>query len=235
MQKDLKLQFVDNLNRIGSKYYSSIKLAEKLKLDKGVQFKVFVTPKYLDNPSYCTEVMVTEAFAIHCGINSPPKVKGKQSDESILCRKTKRFTVYSHGVEFELLAIQDTTLKAILYFVKHWASSDAKVKTNRAWYRLDGTRTNNRHGHHTVHNVYFMYCQQANAIKIGVARDLAKRLVSLQIGNPYLITPLAYIECPNKSSAIKLEQQLHLKFKELNIRGEWFKFGGELKSYLKPQ
>lgn len=234
MQEDLKLQYVDNSNRIGSKYYSSIKLAEKLKLDKEVQFKVFVTPKYPDRPGWCTEVMVTEAFAVHCGIQSPPEAKGKESHESVRCRKTKHFTVYSHGVEFELLAIQGTTLKAILYFVKHWGSSDAKVKTNRAWYRLDGTRTNNRHGHHTVYNVYFMYCQQANAVKIGIARNLTKRLVSLQIGNPYLITPLAYIECPNKFSAIELEQQLHQKFKKLNIRGEWFEFEGELKSYLKP-
>lgn len=74
----------------------------------------------------------------------------------------------------------------------------------------------------TTH-VYFVRNGKKNgAIKIGLARDVAKRISELQIGNPVELNLIASIPVKNRKEAEKLEKMLHKKFSNQNIRGEWF-------------
>jgi antitoxin component HigA of HigAB toxin-antitoxin module len=67
--------------------------------------------------------------------------------------------------------------------------------------------------------VYFAHCEQAEAVKIGKARDVKSRLSMLQIGNP---TSLELVEMIEDNSG-KLEGLLHRWFRGKRIRGEWFR------------
>ena len=65
-----------------------------------------------------------------------------------------------------------------------------------------------------------LYIIQCNSFyKIGVCTDIKKRLVGLQCGNPYELNlyRLYYIK-----NAKKIEGEIHKKYKDKNIRLEWF-------------
>jgi hypothetical protein len=65
--------------------------------------------------------------------------------------------------------------------------------------------------------VYFIQAGQDGPIKIGVAADPLLRLDDLQVGSPVALTLLAAIP----GGAVH-ERQLHARFAEGRIRGEWF-------------
>lgn len=60
------------------------------------------------------------------------------------------------------------------------------------------------------------------AVKIGVAKDVHRRLSQLQTGNHLPLNLIAFIPCENRSEAEKLERWLHYKLRRFNIQGEWF-------------
>ena len=78
--------------------------------------------------------------------------------------------------------------------------------------------------------VYFIQDGRGNGgpIKIGKAKDVEKRLSILQIGNPRKLTLLAAIKCKSCGDAIRLEKELHKKFSNYQLRGEWFRGSIEL-------
>jgi hypothetical protein len=65
--------------------------------------------------------------------------------------------------------------------------------------------------------VYLMRCNRH--YKIGVAKDVMKRLVAIQIGNPYNVTIVQHKEFDNP---VSVEKELHRKYSERNVGGEWF-------------
>jgi hypothetical protein len=73
--------------------------------------------------------------------------------------------------------------------------------------------------------VYFM--QSGDLIKIGVARDVQKRIASLQCGNPEPITLLAAVAGDHKT-----ERHLHQRFATDRVRGEWFAYSPAIKAYV---
>ena len=72
--------------------------------------------------------------------------------------------------------------------------------------------------------VYFILDRDSNALKIGKANVVETRLGDLQIGNPNKLTVINFIPCKNESHSKKLERQLHNKYDDYHIRGEWFKY-----------
>ena len=67
--------------------------------------------------------------------------------------------------------------------------------------------------------VYFIQCNGPKGpIKIGIARDVRKRIAHLRIANPYKLVALVAVEAP-----ITTESLLHGKFLKHRIRGEWFR------------
>ena len=63
---------------------------------------------------------------------------------------------------------------------------------------------------------------KCGSIKIGKSKDVAKRLKSLQTGNPRKLTLMALIKCKTPNDAHRLEGKFHLMFKTDGVRGEWF-------------
>ena len=70
--------------------------------------------------------------------------------------------------------------------------------------------------------VYFVRAGNRGAIKIGVARNVKRRLETLQTGNPFELKLLATIPCSDKAKALNLDASIHRFFKSQRIRGEWF-------------
>lgn len=71
--------------------------------------------------------------------------------------------------------------------------------------------------------VYFIRDSGTNYIKIGrTDGDPEDRLSCLQVGNPSELIIVKLIECDD---SIALERELHKKYAEFHIRGEWFNIG----------
>jgi hypothetical protein len=73
--------------------------------------------------------------------------------------------------------------------------------------------------------VYLIRCEEY--LKIGVAGYLAHRLMSLQVGNPFELTAVAYRKFDNASMADAAEALLHKQFASARHRGEWFVISDE--------
>lgn len=72
-------------------------------------------------------------------------------------------------------------------------------------------------------NVYFIRAGRKGPIKIGVAKNVKRRVETLQTGNHEPLLILAIIPCNGKALAYNLESQLHSIYSRDRIIGEWFK------------
>ena len=63
--------------------------------------------------------------------------------------------------------------------------------------------------------VYFI--SDGNCIKIGNSRDVSKRIMELQTGNP---SPLEFVEAVK--GGLGLEKEVHRYFNDYLVQGEWF-------------
>lgn len=76
--------------------------------------------------------------------------------------------------------------------------------------------------------VYFIFCPQVSAIKIGYTKDLRARISSLQTGNPWRLKMLAWMEGGRTQEAA-----LHQFFRCYHAgSGEWFFYEGDLFDYV---
>ncbi len=73
---------------------------------------------------------------------------------------------------------------------------------------------------------YFVYLIQAqqNYVKIGFTRDVARRLKTMQTGNPHPLKLVLSFPFDTKAEAMEMERLLHLKLSKWNIHGEWFDY-----------
>ena len=70
--------------------------------------------------------------------------------------------------------------------------------------------------------VYVMECADAECIKIGIAKDVGKRLALLQCGNPLKIRAV-YCRKFEPRRASQVERAAHRRFKDRRVSGEWFR------------
>jgi hypothetical protein len=75
--------------------------------------------------------------------------------------------------------------------------------------------------------VYFILDRDSNALKIGKANNFQERLDDLQVGNPNDLEIIHHIQCTSSDHSIQLEGQLHKKYEQLHMRGEWFRYNEE--------
>lgn len=68
--------------------------------------------------------------------------------------------------------------------------------------------------------VYFLKDKEVGLVKIGRTTDLEKRIKSLEYEYETNLELLAKLPSDN---VVNLEKKMHLKFKESNFSGEWFK------------
>lgn len=86
---------------------------------------------------------------------------------------------------------------------------------------LDKDRSEHRY-------LYFIRCGKNGPIKIGIARDPQKRLVTLQIGNPRRLVLIGTLE-----DCADLERRLHEHFAADHIGGEWFRPSKALRTFIR--
>lgn len=68
--------------------------------------------------------------------------------------------------------------------------------------------------------VYFI--TDGKFIKIGVAKDVLKRMSALQTSNPKKLKLVCVIPCKSENDAHKLEKKLHSCYARFRTNGEWF-------------
>ena len=75
-------------------------------------------------------------------------------------------------------------------------------------------------------HVYFI--RAGDAVKIGSAADISKRLETLQCANPVELHVVRII----RHGGAHLERELHGRFRHHHLRGEWFRWCDEIVSYI---
>lgn len=71
-------------------------------------------------------------------------------------------------------------------------------------------------------SVYFVLARGANAVKIGIAGDLERRLAAMQVACPLVLELLATVEYPRRVMAVAAERRIHVVLEDHNLRGEWY-------------
>lgn len=75
--------------------------------------------------------------------------------------------------------------------------------------------------------VYVMRNNQNGAYKIGISKDPEYREHTLQSQEPD-VTCIFQLEFPNRESARSVERDMHIKYGEYRLRGEWFSIPKEM-------
>ena len=73
--------------------------------------------------------------------------------------------------------------------------------------------------------VYFIKAE--NRLKIGYAEDPSKRIPSIQTSSPFQLEVLLIID-----GDYSIERDLHQKFQDFRVSGEWFEFNDDIKSFI---
>jgi hypothetical protein len=77
-------------------------------------------------------------------------------------------------------------------------------------------------------SVYFIQAGDSGLVKIGCAQDPKKRLACLQLHNHEKLRLLRVMR-----GMREVEADLHHRFHEYRVRGEWFRLEGGLAEYVK--
>ena len=176
--------------------------------------------KEITRTLYKDSIPYTETYTHTYEARVHPPSRGKAG--------AKKFTINIDGELVTIRAQKSLTIQAICAWLKTWASPTAKIIT-------PGSRTHSLDGEklaHQAHFIYFILNQDSNAIKIGRARDLAKRMKALQTSSPAKLKLVKSVQVEGIKEAQNLEQLLHRQFSEIRLAGEWFKAEPNLLEYI---
>ena len=141
---------------------------------------------------------------------------------------TKKFVVMINGESVPLRAHKALTIAAICTWLKTWAPTNTQLVTpGGRTHQLNGDKVGNQ-----AHFIYFIFNDDSNAIKIGRAKNVSKRLRTLQTSSPAVLELLKTIPVEGLAAAQSLELSLHEQFKALRLNGEWFRADASLREYV---
>jgi len=187
----------------------------RFEIDTKIPSTRFTTKQKL---RYDLETNSIQSYEDHCIVRPPSR--GKAGG--------KKFTLNISGELVTIKAQKSLTIQAICSWVKTWADPQTKIVTSGSrTHSLDGDKLN-----HQAHFVYFIYNKDSNAIKIGRAKDLTKRMQSLQTSSPSQLKLIKSVQVEGAKNAQDLEQSLHKQFGEIRLAGEWFKAEVHLLEYI---
>lgn len=141
---------------------------------------------------------------------------------------TKRFTLIINGESVPLRSHKALTVSAICGWLKTWAAPNTQLVTpSGKTHQLDGIKVGSQ-----AHFIYFIFNADSNAIKIGRAKNVSKRLQRLQTSSPAVLELLKTIPVEGLAAAQSLEMALHGQFQTLKLNGEWFRADAALRKYV---
>ncbi len=141
---------------------------------------------------------------------------------------SKRLKLNLNGEIIELRVQKTLTIQAICSWLQQWAPLDTNLISSAGRvYSVAGDKVDN-----SSYFIYFILNEDSQAIKIGLAKDVEKRIETLQTSNPVKLELIKSIQVKSKKEAQGLEKQLHEKFSELRIIGEWFSAKTELLEHI---
>ena len=143
--------------------------------------------------------------------------------------RTKAFVVIRNSqiVRISVYPYYTTNKKAIEWIKNSIYYDDKIVTPSGRTLSYDGKIIRNK-----TEFVYFIFNADSNAIKIGKAKDVYKRMKSLQTGTPAYLKLIKVIDAKAGKEAKEIEQSLHQQFEHLRLLGEWFKFNDELQEFV---
>lgn len=77
--------------------------------------------------------------------------------------------------------------------------------------------------------VYFIQVGDDGPIKIGLAKNIDRRLAELQSASPYELFVIGFVRT---RTPLDTEQYFHCLFREHRIRGEWFEPAREILNFI---
>lgn len=78
------------------------------------------------------------------------------------------------------------------------------------------------YGPQAKRDTYTYFVSDGEFIKIGVAKDISKRVKGLQTGHPKEMILVQYLDFESKGEAHAAEKILHCAFHDKRMCGEWF-------------
>ena len=104
---------------------------------------------------------------------------------------------------------------------------DEKLRTINEWPEWGQYEGNPCFEENELNQTFIYFISSQNQIKIGYSNNPIKRLKNMQVGNPNELVLLLFYE-----GSIYEEQELHTKFSEYHVRGEWFRYSREIQNYI---
>lgn len=147
----------------------------------------------------------------------------------ILAYRTKDFVVVRDRqiIRISIYPYHTTNKKALEWIKNSIDYRDKIVTSGGRTLSPDGKIIRNK-----TEFIYFIYNPDSNAVKIGKAKDVYKRMRSLQTSTPAYLKLLKVIDTKAGKEARETELLLHERFKYLRLLGEWFKFDNELLEFV---
>ena len=130
----------------------------------------------------------------------------------------KKFQVIDKRENVGLIVQKSLSIEAVRSWAETWASKGAYLVT-------PGGKKIAIEQNKVIETeyVYLIYSESNHAIKIGRAKNVEERLKSLQTAHPYPLKVLKTLKVSGGKAAIDLEKQLHQRFADYRLSGEWFK------------
>lgn len=113
--------------------------------------------------------------------------------------------------------------------VLSYSEDIAQVAERAAQWKADG-RYDDPAPPPKVEIVYVIRAGVGRTVKIGTTKDIKQRVASLQIGNPDTVRCIV-----TTLGGKSVEAELHERFRHLLVRGEWFRYGPEIREFVREQ
>lgn len=143
--------------------------------------------------------------------------------------KGKRFRIDLGYKHIDILTSHALKVESVCNWVKQWSSNAKLITASNKIIDLSSYDVENKIKKQSCYFVYFI--SNNTAIKIGIAKDVARRLSSLQTSSHEKLTLLKTISVNTEREARKLEAELHKKFETFRLSGEWFESNSILLDY----
>ena len=147
----------------------------------------------------------------------------------ILAYRTKNFVIIRNSqiIRVSVYPYSTTNKKAIEWIRNSISYNDKIVTPSGRTLSCDGKIIRNK-----TEFIYFIFNADSNALKIGKAKNVYKRMKSLQTATPAYLKLIKAIDAKAGKEAKEIEQSLHKQFEHLRLLGEWFKFNDELQEFI---